>query len=413
MKYLLHFVMAAAAAAALLTTPAARSADATEAESGPMHHTQAYKCKRCHLDIYRQWEGSMHAKSTALKDPIHGAFYVQTVGDPKEEGVLSKESGKYPVCLNCHAPNAALDKKTKLDAVAAYGEGVNCIVCHSLKQFKGISTPDGKPQYGIAAYETSKTSLMAPSGTYYGPDKPAEGQPLNAAMKPFHPFIREGNAAMRANDACMGCHEQRDNFKGAPLCVTGTEYSKSGSFASCQSCHMPKSNGVTDHSMMGGHSADMVKRSIVMKFDARVEGDRIMASLSLHNRLPHAFPTGAPFRHMVVKVVAYDKDGKPVWQNFKNNPAAEDPQSAFHYVLGNEKDQIAQPPEATKVLANTRLQPNEARQLRYDIPAANVAVVRAQALYNVLAPPLIAKMGDKLPPEMAADKVAASAEFWR
>jgi hypothetical protein len=157
----------------------------------------------------------------------------------------------------------------------------------------------------------------------------------------------------------------------------------------------------------------MVKRSIVMKMDARVEGDRIMASLSLHKRLPHAFPTGAPFRHMVVKVVACDQDDKPVWQNFKNNPATEDPQSAFHYVLGNEKNQIAQPSDATKVLPNTRLQPNEARQLRYDIPAANVAVVRAQALYNVLAPPLIARMGDKLPPEMAADKVAASTEFWR
>jgi len=412
-KHLLHIAMAALAAAALLVSPAVRSAGPAGAESAPLHHTQASNCKRCHVEIYRQWEGSMHAKSTALKDPLHGAFYLQTVGDPKAEGVLSKESGKYPVCLNCHAPNAALDKKTKLDEVAAYGEGVNCIVCHSLKKFKGIVTPDGKPQYGIAAYETSKTSLMAPSGTHYGADKHVKGQPLNPAAKPYHPFIREGNAAMRGNEACMGCHEQRDNFKGAPLCVTGSEYSKSGSSATCQSCHMATVDGITDHSMLGGHSPDMVKRGMVMKIDARVDGERIKAKLSLHNRLPHAFPTGAPFRHMLVKVVAYDKEGKVLWQNYKNNPAAEDPQSAFHYVLGDEKDQIAQPPDATKVLANTRLQPNETRELSYDIPATNVAVVRAQALYNVLAPPLIAKMGDKLPPEMTADKVAASAEFWR
>lgn len=413
MKHLLSVVLSAAAAAAWMFAVPVLGADAEEASSGPLHHTQAYKCKRCHVDVYRQWEGSMHAKSTALKDPLHGAFYVQTVGDPREEGVLSKESGKYPVCLNCHAPNAALDKKTKLDAVAAYGEGVNCIVCHSLKQYKGITTAEGKPQYGIAAYETSKSHLMAPSGTRYGPDEHAKGQPISPAAKPYHPFLREGNVAMRANEACMGCHEQRDNFKGAALCVTGGEYAKSGSFATCQSCHMPKSNGVTDHSMMGGHSADMVKRSVIMKLDARVEGERIKANLSLHNRLPHAFPTGAPFRHMVVKVTAYDKAGKPVWENFKTNPAAEDPQSAFHYVLGNAKDQVAQPPDATKVLANTRLQPNEVRQLTYDIPAENVAVVRAQALYNVLAPPLLARLADKLPPEMTADKVAASAEFWR
>jgi hypothetical protein len=116
---------------------------------------------------------------------------------------------------------------------------------------------------------------------------------------------------------------------------------------------------------------------------------------------------------MVVKVRAYDKDGQLLWENFKTNAAAEDPQSAFHYVLGNEKDQIAQPPAATKVLANTRLKPGETRELNYDIPAANVAAVRAEALYNVLAPPLIAQMGDKLPKEMTANKVAATAEYWR
>ncbi|MCK7497903.1 MAG: cytochrome c family protein [Comamonadaceae bacterium] len=95
-------------------------------------------CKRCHLDIFRSWEKSMHANSSALKNPLHGAFYQATVGDPRQEGVLAKENGKYPECLNCHAPSAALDKKTKLDAVSAYGEGVTCVACHSLKRFKGV-----------------------------------------------------------------------------------------------------------------------------------------------------------------------------------------------------------------------------------------------------------------------------------
>ncbi|MCK7497904.1 MAG: hypothetical protein MZW92_49605 [Comamonadaceae bacterium] len=169
--------------------------------------------------------------------------------------------------------------------------------------------------------------------------------------------------------------------------MTGEEMRASGSFATCQSCHMPKADGVTDHSMAGGYSADMVRRGVVMSINANVDGERIKAKLLLTNKLPHAFPTGAPFRHMVVKVRAYDKEGQLLWENFKTNPAAEDPQSAFHYVLGNDQDQIAQPPAATKVLANTRLKPNETRELSYDIPATKVAVVRAEALYNVLAPP--------------------------
>ena len=408
-----RLILAVLAMLGLALPAAAPAADEARDESKPLHHTNAFVCKRCHIEIFRAWEKSMHANSSALKNPLHGAFYQATVGDPTQEGVLAKETGKYPECLNCHAPSAALDKKTKLDAVSAYAEGVNCVACHMLKNYKGTKAADGQPQRGIAAYEVSANALMAPSGISYGPVKPTEAQKGNPAVKPYHPYLREVNAAMRTNDACMGCHEERSNPKGAPLCVTGEEVRASGSSATCQSCHMPKVDGITDHSMAGGHSADMVRRGVVMQMNGKVEGERIKARLTLTNKLPHAFPTGAPFRHMVVKVRAYDKDGQLLWENFKANPAAEDPQSAFHYVLGNEKDQIAQPPAATKVLANTRLKPNETRELNYDIPAANVAVVRAEALYNVLAPPLIAQMGDKLPKEMTANKVAATAEFWR
>ena len=47
-----------------------------------IHHVSATVCKTCHKETYKQWEGSMHANSTAFKDPIHGAFYRKVVGDP-------------------------------------------------------------------------------------------------------------------------------------------------------------------------------------------------------------------------------------------------------------------------------------------------------------------------------------------
>ena len=120
-----------------------------------IHHLSSDVCKSCHKDIYKQWKGSMHANSTALKDPIHGAFYGMVVGDPTKEGVKHKASGKFPVCLQCHAPNAAKDKITKLDAKPAYSEGVNCVACHTLKNFKGVDGPDGKMRLGLKAYEVA------------------------------------------------------------------------------------------------------------------------------------------------------------------------------------------------------------------------------------------------------------------
>jgi hypothetical protein len=82
----------------------------------------------------------------------------------------------------------------------------------------------------------------------------------------------------------------------------------------------------------------------------------------------------------------------------------------FWYVLGNEQGQPSSPPEATQVLTDTRLQPNERREIQYDIPAANVVLIRAEALYNLLLPPQVKMLGDKLPPELKKPKLAALTE---
>ena len=77
---------------AILMFPAAAIAAET------VQHVDSMSCKNCHEEIYNQWSGSMHANSSALKDPIHGAFYKNVIGDPTQEGVKTKK-GTYPVCL--------------------------------------------------------------------------------------------------------------------------------------------------------------------------------------------------------------------------------------------------------------------------------------------------------------------------
>ena len=298
---------------------------ALSAES-TVQHVEAKACKQCHEEIYQQWAGSMHANSSALKDPIHGAFYKNVIGDPTEEGVKTKK-GQYPVCLKCHAPVAAMEKKTKLDAKPAYAEGISCTTCHSFASFKGTDKPDGKPLYGIDAYEMDPNSLYGPSGITYTTERTPEGAKWPTPV----PIQGNKSALFKSNDACMGCHEKRNNFHGTPLCRTGNEYRTGKNFVSCQACHMsivtvPKMKDgkivegetvtIPDHTMAGGHDGKMITRGIAMDMQTQREGDVLKTTLTVRNRLPHAYPTGAPFRNFYIRVATYDESGKQLWKNY-------------------------------------------------------------------------------------------------
>jgi len=400
------------------------AADETSGDKA-IHHVAAGACKQCHEEIYQQWTGSMHAQSSALKDPIHGAFYRNVIGDPTQEDVRTKD-GKYPVCLKCHAPVAAMEKKTKLDAADAYAAGIGCTTCHSFSGFKGTDTPEGKPLYGIDAYEVDTQSLHGPSGITYTQERTPEGAPWPTPVN--HPQPMSGNKAelFKSNDICMGCHEKRANAHGTPLCRTGDEYRADKNFVACQACHMsvvtvPKLKDgqpvagefvtITDHTMAGGHDEKMVARGLAMDMKLEQGDAGIKATLTLRNRLPHDYPTGAPFRNFFVKLAAYDKDGNELWKNYQVHPIKDDPKAAFWYTLGDEAGKPTTPPMATQVLADTRLKPNETRILEYEIPAQEgVAIVRAEALYDLLLPPIKAKMQGKLPDDVMQPKLAASAE---
>lgn len=399
-------------------------------EAGPIHQVSSEVCKSCHQEIYRQWQGSMHAKSTAIADPIHGAFYQMEVGDPKAEGQVHKKSGTFPVCLNCHAPNAARDKTTKLDAKVAYSEGVNCVACHTLKSYKGIKGEDGKLRMGIAAYELAD-SLQGPAGFPVGAQKltaagdlfggavdeggdkkpnPHLGEPVEFQGKPVPALPLAANSSqLRSSDACMGCHDQRPNPQGVPLCQTGSEIVASGTQVNCQGCHMGVSDGLSDHGMGGGHSHAMLKRAVIFELDTTTAGDKVTAKLLLKNLQPHAMPTGAPFRNLHLKVMAYNAQGEVIWQNFETHPAKEDPQAYFFYGMKDDKGQPAPPPTATKPGDDTRLKPHENRELSYEIPAKDVVLVRGELYYNLLWPDLAQKFS-QLPEELRTPVLIAAAE---
>lgn len=358
------------------------------------------KCQKCHEDIYDQWKSSMHAQSTALEDPIHGTFYKAVVGDPKTEGVKTgKNKDKYPVCLQCHAPAAAKAGKTDLTAKKAFGEGVNCISCHTMTKYKGTKKPGGGLQLGMKAYEYSTTHIQGPMGTA---DKTKKHR------KKFGADVVGNPGLMKTSDACMGCHDQRPNANKVSLCQTGSEIETAGGSTTCQTCHMAVSNGVSSHEMSGGHSAEMVAKGLVMTIDAKTTGDETNATIKVRNLLPHSFPTGAPFRNFYIKTVAFNKEGEEIWSNTKSHPMKDDKQAMFMYTIGNDEGPSS-PPLATKVLGDSRLKPNETRELNYKIAISGVASLKATAYYDLLLVPIKKKFADKLPKDVMEPKLIAQA----
>ncbi len=397
--------------------------------SEPIHQVSAEVCKNCHQEIYKQWSGSMHAQSSAMKDPIHAAFYQSEVGSPTEEGQVAKANKKYPVCLGCHAPNAARDKTTKLDAKPAYSEGVNCVACHTLAKYKGINDEGGKLRLGISSYELAD-KIQAPTGLNLGLQKlsagddpfggagaggdqkpnPHLGEPVEFEGQKIPGLPMEGNPKlMRSNDACMGCHDKRNNPHGVALCGTGDEYVQSRTQVNCISCHMPIAGGMADHSLGGGHDQAMLERSVLFDLSVTSKGDKLAVDASLANQQPHVLPTGAPFRNMYLKVTAYDAKGEVVWQSTKGHPSEDDPQAYMFLTLVNDEGKPVPPPEAKKAGADSRLKPHETRVLSYEIPAKGVVLVRGELYYNLLWPSLVKKF-TQLPEELKQPVLMAEAE---
>ncbi|MBF0109402.1 MAG: cytochrome c family protein [Magnetococcales bacterium] len=369
-------------------------------EKPPLHHVSASVCGECHKEIYQQWAESMHARSSALKDPVFKALYTAQAGDPTQENVTLKATGGYPACLKCHAPNAARDGKTKQDALDAYGEGISCVSCHTMSQFLGVHGKEGDPfRLGTDAYTFSDSHLLGPHGAFAGKD-PTHAPGAAAGETSSNPYPHQANGPLfKTSDICLGCHEKNNNPFGVPVCATGPELVQSGNTTTCQSCHMPTIDGFTNHSMMGGHDRAMLRQGILVSLagEKTPQGGKIRVTLK--NLLAHNYPTGAPFRMVVLRLTALNEKGEEVWQNFKTNPIEEDSKAVLMLRLVDENDKPAPPPAAKKIKGDSRLKPGESRQLSYAVPVTGTVRIRAEVFYHLLLPPIAKQFDAELPPE--------------
>jgi hypothetical protein len=180
-------------------------------------------CKGCHPIHYREWSSSMHAY--AARDPVFVAMNKR--GQRETRGELGD------FCIKCHAPMAALDKRSKdgldLERLPDKERGVSCYFCHNVTAIDG--------DHNAMLHLANDTTMRGP------------------IRNPLQPVVHQAEFSEMFEDTnpkstamCGGCHDIVTP-SGVHLERTFEEYrsgifSKSATgappaFDSCVGCHMP------------------------------------------------------------------------------------------------------------------------------------------------------------------------------
>lgn len=318
-------------------------------------------CATCHEDIVKQWQGSMHALSTLDKDVLYRGMYEWAKEDTK--GKITKK------CKNCHTPYYYL-KDTLYVSEMDRERPVDCIYCHS------IDSIHKEPVF---------SSLM-----YAGNDND----------KSDYHTIRS-RAHFENEKLCMQCHAELTNPNQVAICTTGDEfYNQSKSKSKCQSCHMPEVQGykssesdsiseIHAHTFLGPHNEEFLKGSL--KISGEANGNKLTIVID-NSKTPHSYPTGTPLRMVLLKVIGLDRNGKIVYQNWQKNPVKEDKQAVFVRMFADNEGNMPSPPwMAVKVGYESRLKPNEIRQISYEVPAT-VKTIKAKLFFQLAPLPILNKL---------------------
>lgn len=229
----------------------------------------ARDCERCHLEVYEEWEGSLHARAWTSE-----AFQTASA------------QGRADECLGCHAP-APLPERGAVRVRSAHRlEGVTCTSCH-MAQGDGVQPL-----------------------TMRGPV--SRSSPVEV-----HPVFAE-DPLYRSSELCGRCHEGAfAEWRSSADPPDGSEKQ------TCQECHMPEvSRRVEsvhpDHAYSALFVAlerkESLRRHLFAVPEDAAEHVRISVlappagsppalRVRVENRLPHALPTGR-FGRRRVRVVA-------------------------------------------------------------------------------------------------------------
>lgn len=248
----------------------------------------ASECGECHVDIYQEWMGSMHAH--AWTDPY---FQVDAIFD-----------GSPQICLNCHIP--LQDQQENL--VLGFKDKA---------RFKPITKPN--PNFNRELQQEGVTCAVCHvrDGVIVGP---------NGSTDAPH-STRQDKTLAEGIGVCRKCHvvsgDLWDTFFRIPPCGTVAEIREGDNQkVNCTGCHMPvterppatgsKPRRGRMHLWRGGHDRGMVRNALEIESHLdRKSDDGGRATLTLKNTgADHYLPTGTPDRHLTVDFILKAKDGE-------------------------------------------------------------------------------------------------------
>ncbi len=267
------------------------------------------RCAHCHPSIFSAWSTSGHANASRNRrfQNLHDGSTWS--GGSAGWSLRDAHPGGAGVCFACHAPSAtdeavAAASFSKLAGVDALG--VHCDFCHKVRDVE-------IEQLGLT-HGRDAVNLLRPKGEreqlFFGPHADVDrGEDVYAPV-------------FKQSQYCASCHE--GTLFGMSVYTTYSEWlesaaSKTGK--SCQNCHMPpnqnmtnfapghgglerSSNSLSTHNMLPGGRLAMLRSAIAMtvRFDDGVQVDLTTSGVG------HATPTGYIDRHLLLIVEPLDSD---------------------------------------------------------------------------------------------------------
>src|SRR5271168_5268105 len=217
---------------------------------GQMHIAKEYfmesqSCERCHSDIYKQWQSSMHHFSS-----FNNQWYRKSIEYMQD--TIGIKSSKW--CAGCHDPSllfsGEFDKPIReVEGTPAGQAGLGCMMCHSISQVKStMGQADFFLEYpALHKMAASKNPIVARLHDFLTELNP---EPHRRVF--LKPFMRTQTA-----EFCSTCHkvhldvpvnnyrwvrgfDDYDNWQASGVSFQGARsfyYPAKGQM--CADCHMP------------------------------------------------------------------------------------------------------------------------------------------------------------------------------
>jgi len=296
-----------------------------------------HSCHECHEKIYKEYQGSGHAKSY-FNNELH-------------RSIADKVSLKTYKCATCHMPMAD-NLKDLIEGKArpnknnkTHSDGISCFFCHTIAYVKTAHNHN---------VNTKARQARNFKPTLYGRLVKADDSDKHSSI----------SNPVYAKKVCMGCHSHKLNEQN--VTIFRAMSSKQDSIE-CINCHMPELQGGAEkinkktrsthasHKFLGIY--DEKFRATGIDINISTTADSIEVKLS--NKMGHPLIVQpARVKYLELKVL---REGKEIWKNYKKEPI-EDAQVFFEYTFKDKDGKKVIVP--AKAYTNDRINNLEAKESR-------------------------------------------------